>query len=352
MLGKKIKAAILVEQKKPLVVADITLPEKLDYGQVLVKIHYTGICGSQLNEIDGVKGPDKFLPHLLGHEGGGVVEEIGPGVTVVKPGDHVVMHWRKGNGIHAATPKYKWEDKNHGTRVVNAGWVTTFSEYAVISENRLTPIPKDYDLKIAPLYGCALTTAFGVINNNAKLKTGESILIFGTGGVGNAVVFMASLASANPIIAVDINDFKLANAKKHGATHIINSKREDAAKKVLEMFPSGVDVAVDTTGINEIRELAYELTSAEGITVLVGVPKHGDKMCIDSFPLHFYKKITGSHGGESMPSRDIPRLIRLHQVKKYDLNGMISHYFLLDKINEAIALVRTGNAIRCIIKMV
>jgi len=257
------------------------------------------------------------------------------------------MHWRKGNGIHAGTPTYKWGDKT-----VNAGWVTTFSEYAVISENRLTPIPQDYDLKIAPLYGCALTTAFGVINNNAKLKTGESILIFGTGGVGNAIVFMASLASANPIIAVDINDFKLANAKKHGATHIINSKKEDAAKKVLEMFPQGVDVAVDTTGIKEIRELAYELTSAEGITVLVGVPKKGEKMCIDSFPLHFYKKITGSHGGESMPSRDIPRLIRLHQTKKYDLNGMISHYFPLDKINEAIQLVRTGDAIRCIIKMV
>ena len=127
----KMKAAILEQQNAPLVVDDIELPPSLDYGQVLVKIFYSGICGSQLNEIDGVKGPDKFLPHLLGHEGSGIVQNIGPGVSSVKVGDHVVLHWREGAGIKAATAKYRWKD-----RVVNAGWVTTFSEFSVVSENQ------------------------------------------------------------------------------------------------------------------------------------------------------------------------------------------------------------------------
>ena len=132
------KAAILVESKQPLVVDDIALPERLNFGQVLVKINYSGICGAQINEIDAVKGPDKFLPHLLGHEASGEVLEIGPGVTRFRVGDKVVLHWRPSSGFQSPTPKYKW-----GTKTINAGWVTTFNEQAVVSENRLTKIPDD-----------------------------------------------------------------------------------------------------------------------------------------------------------------------------------------------------------------
>ena len=107
----KMKAAILVKQKSPLVVDEVKLPNSLEYGQVLVRVHYSSICGAQLNEIEGVKGPDKFLPHLLGHEGSGVVEKCGPGVTKVKAKDHVVMHWKKGEGIQSPTPTYKWKNK-------------------------------------------------------------------------------------------------------------------------------------------------------------------------------------------------------------------------------------------------
>ncbi len=342
------KAAILVKQNSSLVVGEVKLPKCLDYGQVLVKIHFSAICGAQLNEIEGVKGPDKFLPHLLGHEGGGVVEKCGPGVTKVKPGDHVVLHWRQGIGIQSSTPTYKWENKT-----VNAGWVTTFNEYAVVSENRITPIPKKIDLKIAALYGCAITTGFGVIQNDANLKSGESIAVFGTGGAGTAVILAASLTSAYPIIAIDINDNKLEKAKEFGATHTINSLKEDPRKKIYEYASSeGVDVTVDTTGINQIRELAYETAAKDGRTVLVGVPKKGEKMCIDSFPLHFTKKITGSHGGDANPTYDIPRLIRLQESGRFNLEKMISKTFTLDQINDAINEIRTGNVLRCIIKMV
>src|SRR5438093_1253016 len=133
----KVRAAILQTLNRPLVLDEDEIPP-LYAGQVLVEVRASGVCGAQLNEIQGVKGDDKFLPHLLGHEGGGVVLDIGPGVTHVKKGDHVVMHWRKGAGIQSKTPKYLWDGG-----IVNAGWVTTFNERAVVSENRLTPIDKD-----------------------------------------------------------------------------------------------------------------------------------------------------------------------------------------------------------------
>src|SRR3989344_1121318 len=346
----KMKAAILVEQNQPLVIDDVTLPEELKYGQVLVKIYYTTICGSQLGEIDGVKGPDKYLPHLLGHEGSGVVEKCGEGITTVKPGDHVVLHWREGKGIQSPTPHYKWKEK-----LVNAGSITTFNEYALVSENRLTPIDKAFDMKIASLYCCAITTGFGVINNNAHLKSGESIIVFGAGGVGAAIILAASCASAYPIIAIDINDFKLDQARKFGATHTINSMKlspnQNIQEKIREILPQGVDVIVETTGIKAVRELAYELTNNTGRTIMVGVPKNGEKMNLDTLPLHFTKKITGSHGGKANPTYDIPRLIRLQQNGAFDLTEMITKEFSLDQINEAIQLVRKGDVIRCVIKM-
>jgi Zn-dependent alcohol dehydrogenases, class III len=163
MQVKKTTAAILVEQKKPLVVAEIGLPEALSFGQVLVKILYSGICGAQLNEIAGAKGPDKFLPHLLGHEAVAEVLEIGPGVKTVKPGQRVCLHWRPGTGLQCEPPKYDWNGA-----VVNAGWVTTFNRHAIISENRMTPVAEDFDPRLVPLLGCAVTTAMGVVNTTPR----------------------------------------------------------------------------------------------------------------------------------------------------------------------------------------
>ena len=159
------------------------------------------------------------------------------------------------------------------------------------------------------------------------------------------------MTHAYPIITIDINDFKLNQSRKFGATHTINSSRINVRKKILEILPDGIDVCVDTTGIKTIRELSYELTSKDGRTILVGVPQHGEKMNIDSFQLHFTKGIKGSHGGDTNPSYDIPRLIRLHEAGKYNLNEMISYIYSLDEINKAIEMVRNGNVVRCLIKM-
>ncbi len=340
-LGGTVRAAILVEQRKPLVIDEIELPAQLAYGQVLVKVHYTTICGAQLNEIDGTKGPDKFLPHLLGHEGGGIVEAVGPGVTTVQPGDRIVLHWRKGAGIESATPTYTWKGKQ-----VNAGWVTTFNEKAVVSENRVTAILEDADLKKAALYGCAVTTGFGVVHNDARMKSGDSLVVFGVGGAGMSVLQAGAVAGANPVIAVDISDYKLKLAPGFGATHTINSTKEDAKTAIRKLLPDGADTVVDATGITAVRELAYELTAKTGTTVCVGVPKAGEKISIDSFPLHFTKRITGSHGGDTAPDHDIPRLMRLERAGRFSLDRMITHTFTLDRINEAIALMRKGDCLR------
>jgi S-(hydroxymethyl)glutathione dehydrogenase/alcohol dehydrogenase len=317
----------------------------LEFGQVLVKVCYSGICGAQINEIDAIKGPDRFLPHLLGHEGSGIVEKIGEGVATIKPGDHVVLHWRKSAGIESVTPKYLWNGKK-----INAGWVTTFSEKTIVSENRLTVIPTNFDMRIAPLFGCAVTSAFGVVNNDAKIKIGQSVLIFGVGGVGINIAQAASMVSAYPIVGIDIHKHKIDMGKKFGLTHGITTNSNNLNNEIYNIIGAkGADITIETTGNPKVIEQAYELTASDGKTILVGVPN--DKISIYSLPLHFKKILTGSHGGDAIPDVDIPRYIRLISQKKMTLENIITHEFDLAKINSAIDLFRSGKAGRIIIKM-
>lgn len=345
---KKTKAAILTELNKPLVIDEVELPDKLACGQVLVKVNYSGICGSQLGEIAGVKGEDKYLPHLLGHEGSGVVIETGDGVKHVKQGDHVVLHWMKGRGIESEPPVYQGRGKR-----LNAGWVTTFNEYAVVSENRVTPVPADLDGEIASLFGCAVTTGLGVITNNAKLKMGESVVVYGAGGVGLNIIQGARLVSAYPIIGVDIYDDKLKLAQKIGATHTVNAAKSGPKEEIAKIAGSGgVDVVIDNTGVPDIIQLAYEITKPKGRVILVGVPKKGNNISIYSLPLHFGKVLTGSHGGETDPAEDIPRYLKLVESGILNLDSLITHRFTFEEINKAIVMMHTGGiGGRCIIKM-
>jgi S-(hydroxymethyl)glutathione dehydrogenase / alcohol dehydrogenase len=343
---KTARAAILAQSRQPLVIDQIALPDELGVGQVLVKVLYSTICGAQLNEIAAAKGPDKFLPHLLGHEASARVLETGPGVTTVKQGDTVVLHWRPSQGIQCQPPAYKWRGAK-----LNAGWVTTFNDYAVISENRMTVIAPDYDLRSAPLLGCAVTTAAGVINNDARVKVGESVVIFGVGGVGLNVVQFAQLAGAYPIVAVDLVDSKLAMAKARGATYCVNAANgtdlDSEIRKVVGQ--QGPDKVIETTGVKSVIELAYNLTHADGTCVLVGVPN--EKVTIYTLPIHFNKVLTGSHGGEALPHVDIPRLIRLNRAGRLSFEGIITHEFSLDRINDALDLIRSGAAGRVVLNI-
>lgn len=345
---KMMRAAILTEQEQPLVIDSVELPPALDVGQVLVKVECSGICGSQLGEIAGVKGEDKYLPHLLGHEASGVVNAVGAGVRFVRPGDRVVMHWRKSRGIECLPPRYIWRG-----RPLNAGLIATLNEYAIVSENRLTPVAPECDMEVASLFGCAVTTGFGVAENNANIQLGESVVVFGAGGVGLNIVQAAALRSAYPIIAVDLYDGRLELAKSLGATHTINSSIDDARALISGILAEqGLDVFIDNTGQPAIIEMGYELTNAQGRVVLVGVPRKGHNIKIHSLPLHFNKQLSGSHGGEAIPHQDIPRYMRLFDAGLIQLKPLITEHFRLDEINTAIARMRTGKLSgRCLIRM-
>ena len=344
----KIKAAILVSQKKELVIDEIQLPTSLGVGQVLVKLEFSGICGSQLGEIDGRKGEDKYLPHLLGHEGSGTVEEIGDGVKTVAIGDSVVLHWRRGEGIQSEPPKYNWKGKT-----LNAGWVTTFNTHAIISENRCTKIPTEISKEDAALFGCAVTTGFGVIENNAKLKMGESIVVFGAGGIGLNIIQAAKLVSAWPIIGVDVHENRLELAKEIGATHVINSSKENFHERISQIIKNDkLDVFIDNTGIPSIIEMGYKLVTKSGRVILVGVPQIGSNINIYTLPLHFGKSLIGSFGGECDPAKDIPRYLKLLRQEIISFKGLVTARYELNDINEAISLMREGKtAGRVMIKL-
>jgi len=333
------QAAILVAQQQPLVVDTIELPNQLEVGQVLVELKTSGICGSQLGEIDGVKGPDRFLPHLMGHEGFGVVLDTGPGVRSVKPGDCVVLHWRPGAGIQADPPKYRWRGQP-----LNAGWVTTFNRHAVVSENRCTKVPAATDPEAAALFGCAITTGFGVVENNARLRMGESLVVFGAGGIGLNIIQAAALMSASRIIAVDLHDSRLKLARQLGATHAVNSAKGDAAELIKRALgDQALDVFIDNTGVPSVIEMGYQLTQREGRVILVGVPRQGQNLNIYSLPLHFGKVLSGSQGGECQPERDIPRYLRLYERGNLKLDRFVSARFPLEEVNTAIRTMRDGS---------
>ena len=226
-ISTKTLAAVLVEINNPLQIEELEIPA-LKAGQVLVKVAYSGVCHSQLNEVRGLKGVDKFLPHTLGHEGSGTVQEIGLGVKKVTEGDSVILTWIKGSGFDVPSATYGRKD---GSKV-NSGAISTFMEYAVISENRIIPVSKEFALRELPLLGCAIPTGAGIAFNTAKIARGSSVAVFGVGGIGLSTVIGARLREAKLIIAIDIFNHKLELARSLGATDTVNCKKQDVASYI------------------------------------------------------------------------------------------------------------------------
>ena len=347
----KIRAAVLTESFRELSIEEIQLRDKLAVGQVLVEIQFSGICGAQVNEIDAVKGPDKFLPHLLGHEGVGKVVDVGPGVKKVSIGDRVILHWRKGSGIEGPPARYFL-----GDRIINSGWVTTFSNYSVVSENRLTPVigtDTQGMEESLPLLGCALTTALGVLENDAKVGIRDDLLFFGAGGVGMCLIALSKIFGVKSLTVVDVDANKLSLARDLGAKEtVLFESKESCAKtltKLREKF--NFSVAIETSGKSASIELAYELTSPTAQIILVGVPNIKEKVSIYTLPLHFGKRMAGSHGGQSNPDRDIPFLLQLMKDEVFDYKKLPLNVYGLSEINEAIKGLRKGNVGRTILEM-
>ena len=339
------KAAILYEINKPLKIEEIEVPEPA-FGQVFVKLNASGICQTQVDNIKGKYGNDPYLPHLLGHEGAGVVEKIGPGVTQVAPGDHVILSWIKGPGINSQLPKYK-----KGKQVINAGFVTTFNEYCLASENRVTKIRKDTPFDIASLIGCAVSTGLGAVINESKVKPGSTVAVFGAGGIGLNIIQGSTLVNSLKIVAVDIYDNKLETAEKFGATHMINAKKEDPVKAIKDLTDGkGVDYAFESAGQIISMEQAYQAANNTGLVNLVGNPSHNKKISIDALQTHYGKQIRGGHGGNVCPDVDFSRFIDLYIAKKIKLDELITHRYTLDKINDAISEMGKGTVGRAVIE--
>ncbi|QOG12172.1 zinc-binding dehydrogenase [Arcobacter sp. FWKO B] len=340
------KAAILEKTNLPLVIKNIQYMP-LEYGQVLIKLHYSGVCHSQLMEARGNRGEDKFLPHLLGHEGTGEVIDIGDGVTKVKKGDKVILGWIKSSGIEANPPKYLSENQ-----IINAGRVTTFNEMAVVSENRLTLLPEGIPFDIGVLFGCAIPTGAGIVINELQPKENAKIAVFGLGGIGLVSLMATNLYNPKMLIAVDVEDTKLELAKKFGATHTINPKKIDnVVQKIKELTEGGCDYCIEASGLANVIEQSFESLNNNGLTIFASHPKHGDKISLDPFDLICGKQIRGSWGGSSNPDMDIPHFAKLYLDGKLPLELLLSKIYSLDDINEALNDLENRKINRALIKM-
>jgi len=337
------QAAILVEIDK-IVIDDIELPP-LKPGQVLVEIKYSGVCHTQLLEVRGHRGNDPYLPHCLGHEGSGIVVEVGERVEKVKPGDAVILSWIKGSGANIPGSIFTWNGKK-----VNAGAITTFSRYSIISENRLTPIAKEFPLKEASFLGCAIPTGLGVVFNTARPRSGESLAVFGCGGVGLCAIKGASIAGCVPIIAIDINPSKLEAAKMMGATHTIDASKQDPIEVIQKIGP--LDFAIEASGSPIAMNQALKAVRPQGgAAVIIGNAKQGQHLTFDPKEFNQGKRILGTWGGDNDPDVHYPRYCNLIRYGQLNLAPLIGKTYSLSEIDKALADLEQGQVLRPIIDM-
>lgn len=343
----KTQAAVLVETNRPLELIELELPG-LKPGQVLVEVSHAGICRSQLHEIRGRRGPDRYLPHTLGHEGSGRVIQTGPGVKKVKPNDTVVLSWIKGRGAEVSSTSYR-----SPLGKINSGAISTFMNQTLVSENRLFPIPSKLPLREAALLGCAFPTGAGIVYNTLQIPPGSTVAIFGAGGIGLSAILAAAGIEKVIVIAVDIYDAKLDHAKRLGARHLIHAKKQDPVATIFDITEKkGADYAIECAGCRESMEAAFECVRDQGGTcVLAGNLAHGEKISLDPFHLIKGKRIVGTWGGETVPDRDIPRYADLQLSGKLKLEDLISHEFSLVQINEAFQELENGSLARAVIKL-
>ncbi len=336
------KAAILVEKNKPLHVDNVTLPKKLLFGQVRVRLLTSGLCGAQLQEIAALKGNEKYMPHLLGHEGCGIVEDVNENVSKVKKGDKVVMHWRKGSGIEADFTKYSWNG-----REISGGKVTTLAEETIVSENRITPVDKDIDSEFCALLGCGLSTGFSVVNKDANIKFGESVLVIGCGGVGLSCIQAAKLSLASEVAGIDINEKKRQMVENLGGVFYSPVNVEKLIESKINF-----DCIIDTTGILSLVSRLIPLLSEHGRCILVSQPKAGSQITI-SDPIKFFSSngqtIRSTQAGNFEPDVDIPRYTKLYKNGQINIKSLITDRYDIFNVNEAIAKLKAGESGRIMI---
>ena len=356
------KAAVTYAFGKPLVIEDIHIDEP-GIGEVRVRLAACAICHSDILFADG--GWGGTLPAVYGHEASGIVETIGDGVHTVKPGDHVVATLVRScgqcsccaQGYHGSCLKtFPLDDKSplatkDGIPITQGLRTGAFAQYVVVEASQVVAIPKDISFDVASLLACGVITGFGAVTNSAKVRPGASVAIIGTGGVGLNTVQAAALSGAARIIAIDVSNTKLEAAKLFGATHTIDAIAQDVNQTVQHLTNGyGADYVFVTVGAKQAFDQAPMLVARGGSIILVGMPATGVMSQIDPGTIaNDCISIIGSKMGASNIHVDIPHLVELYQTGRLKLDELITARYPLEQINEAIAAVKQGQALRNVI---
>jgi S-(hydroxymethyl)mycothiol dehydrogenase len=359
-MSQTVKAVIARAKGEPVELVDIVVPDP-GPGEAVVKIEACGVCHTDLHYREG--GINDDFPFLLGHEAAGVVESVGDGVTDVAPGDFVILNWRavcgqcracqKGKpwycfATHNATQKMTLTD---GTELSPALGIGAFAEKTLVAAGQCTKVDPDAEAAAVGLLGCGVMAGFGAAVNTGGIGLGDSLAVIGCGGVGNAAIQGGKVAGATTIIAVDVDDRKLEQAKTFGATHTVNSKTEDAVEKIREYTGGfGADVVVDAVGRPETYEQAFFARDLAGTVVLVGVPTPDKEITLPLIEIFGRGgALKSSWYGDCLPSRDFPMLVDLYKQGRFDLGAFVTEKIGIGDVEAAFDKMHSGDVLRSVV---
>ncbi|WP_313566282.1 S-(hydroxymethyl)mycothiol dehydrogenase [Mobilicoccus sp.] len=356
-----VKGVIARAKGAPVELVDIVVPDP-GPGEAVVTVQACGVCHTDLHYREG--GINDEFPFLLGHEAAGVVEAVGEGVTEVAPGDFVVLNWRavcgecracrKGQpwycfATHNATQAMTLTD---GTELTPALGIGAFAEKTLVAAGQCTKVDET-DAAAVGLLGCGVMAGFGAAVNTGAVQRGESVAVFGCGGVGDAAIAGAALAGATTIIAVDVDPRKLEWAREFGATHVIDASTEDPVERIRELTGGfGADLVVEAVGRPETYEQAFYARDLAGRVVLVGVPTPDLEVTLPLIEIFGRGgALKSSWYGDCLPSRDFPMLVSLYEQGRFDLDRFVTERIALDGVEEAFAKMHEGTVLRSVVEL-
>ncbi len=356
----EVSGVISRSKKQPVEIETIVVPDP-GPGEALIKVQACGVCHTDLHYREGAINDD--FPFLLGHEAAGIVEEIGDGVTEVSPGDYVILAWRAPCGTCRSClrgrPWYCFSSLNaaqpmtlkDGTPLSAALGIGAFAEKALVAAKQAVPVDKRAKPEAAGLIGCGIMAGYGAAVHTGAVSSGETVAVFGCGGVGDAAIAGASLAGARQVIAVDLDSKKLEWAKRFGATDVVDASKGDPVEAIKQLTSGlGVDVAIEAVGRPEVFEQAFYARDLAGRLVQVGVPDPTMKFELPM--IEFFGRggsLKPSWYGDCLPTRDFPHLIDLYLSGRFDLEGFVSETIKLDEVEEAFTKMASGDVLRSVV---
>ena len=365
----KTRAAVAFEAKQPLEIVELDLGGPKD-GEVLVEIMATGICHTDSYTLDGLDSEGVF-PSILGHEGAGIVREVGTGVTSVKPGDHVIplytpecrqcksclsgktnlctaIRATQGKGLMPdGTSRFSYK----GETIYHYMGCSTFSNFTVLPEIAVAKIREDAPFDKTCYVGCGVTTGVGAVTNTAKVQAGDNVVVFGLGGIGLNVIQGAKMVGADKIVGVDINPAKKEWGEKFGMTHFVNpTETTDVVAHLVELTDGGADYSFDCTGNTDVMRQALECCHRGwGTSVIIGVAEAGKEISTRPFQLVTGRNWRGTAFGGAKGRTDVPKIVDWYMQGKIQIDPMITHVMPLEKINDAFDLMHAGESIRSVV---